>query len=677
VTIQFACPTCKKTLKAPDEKAGAEGRCPACKATIRIPSLTSPGVAASLVARTPTFPVNAVQGLAVLALRPLVGYALTALGIPGGELLAAGVGKVVGFLGDKFKDESQRLPLALKNANEKAWQALEVALTGETFWKRLTAKGEDIGFAQQIRTFLDHVATLPELEGKSDFRQRCLDDLRKARQKGILTGTNYDTNQLARLTGEFARYADPVGLLDAEWNFIGQLAVSLEKEGHASLANLLKLRPPQGMPMSLLVIGVRYYFRRAIEEDGKLFQGVAYAKLEALGEAQQKGFAALSDALASQGQRLEELLGDVQFVVLETHSDVREMKAVAVEMQATVVATHGKALDMEVQLQMLASLNLRNADEFRRLFQEVMNRVSQIGMQKGEVKPQHSLSIRSEGEQQAVRQLLARFRQLPADQQKQVPALLNGLGKLQHGIGDFEGAKQSFVAVAESVGDSVARAEAYYNAYRAALEKKQWDDALRSIQQAASLAPERFAPFPMRRYQPKRILGAGGFGAAFLCHDRNFAEEVVVKAFHVTDMERSMDAVLQEARILGRLKHEAIIGVRDVEYADQAKQVRPYLVMDFFPGSNLETFVQEGDTLSPDHFIVVASTIAAGMRAAHQQNILHRDLKPANVLVRKEGDDWKVKIIDFGLALRRQVLEASTVKAAAGDTPLINSTARL
>ena len=38
----------------------------------------------------------------------------------------------------------------------------------------------------------------------------------------------------------------------------------------------------------------------------------------------------------------------------------------------------------------------------------------------------------------------------------------------------------------------------------------------------------RFAPFPLHRYEPKRILGAGGFGTAVLCHDRNFAEDVVV-----------------------------------------------------------------------------------------------------------------------------------------------------
>src|SRR5207244_2844264 len=42
-----------------------------------------------------------------------------------------------------------------------------------------------------------------------------------------------------------------------------------------------------------------------------------------------------------------------------------------------------------------------------------------------------------------------------------------------------------------------------------------------------------------------------------------------------------------------------------------------------------------------------------------QQRILHRDLKPDNVLIRKEGDSWNVKIIDFGLAFRPDTIETS------------------
>jgi serine/threonine protein kinase len=596
----------------------------------------SPG--SPVFTHAPTFPVDTVQGLAVLALRPLVGYAVTALGIPGGELLAEGVGKVVGFLGDRFKDESQRLPLALKNANEKAWQALEVALAGESFWKRLTANGEDRGFAQQIGTFLDYVATLPELGGKPDFRQRCLDDLRKARKKGFFTGTNYDTDQLARLTGEFARYADPVGLLDAEWDFIGQLAVSLENEGHASLANLLKLRPPQGMP--LLVIGVRYYFRRAIEEDGKLFQGVAYAKLEALGEAQQKGFAALSAAVAQQGERLEEVLGGVQAVVVQTHSAV---------------------LGLQGQIQ-------GQGEQIGQLGQAVMQLLQQHQLQRREVRPGDSLSIRNEGERQLVRQLVARYRSLPEGERRNVPALLNAIGKLEVVVGDFEAAQRDFQQVATLVSDTTAQAEAHANAYRAALERRDWDTALRELQSAVKLDPKRFAPFPVGKYHPRRILGAGGFGVAFLCRHKDLQAEVVVKTLTGDDLERDVDEVLGEARVLYLLDHPAIIRVLDCGYTIPAEKTRPYFVMNFFDGVTLEEYVEEHGPLPPEDVVAVARQMTEGLQAAHGKGILHRDVKPANLLVRKDGTGWRVKLIDFGLALKQSVVEAGVSTARRSKT---------
>ena len=92
----------------------------------------------------------------------------------------------------------------------------------------------------------------------------------------------------------------------------------------------------------------------------------------------------------------------------------------------------------------MGGLQLVNAEEVRSLLVQVQHHLSLVGMQRGEITHQHSLSISGEDERRAVKTLLARFRQLPADEQRQVPALLNGLGKLQVGAGDFEQAKQTF-----------------------------------------------------------------------------------------------------------------------------------------------------------------------------------------------------------------------------------------
>ena len=136
--------------------------------------------------------------------------------------------------------------MALNNANEKAWNTLQIALAGESFLS-LTAK-EDRNFARQMRDFLDYAATLQEFEETADFRQRCLNELREAKKKGLLTGGNHDASQLAQITGEFAKYADPIALLNAEWEFVGQLANTLEKEKFKNLATLLRKAPARIAP---------------------------------------------------------------------------------------------------------------------------------------------------------------------------------------------------------------------------------------------------------------------------------------------------------------------------------------------------------------------------------------------------------------------------------------------
>jgi hypothetical protein len=58
-----------------------------------------------------------------------------------------------------------------------------------------------------------------------------------------------------------------------------------------------------------------------------LLQGLAFAQLERLDAAQEKGFAALDSLLKQQAQRLETLLGELQALVVETHEAVLDLVA--------------------------------------------------------------------------------------------------------------------------------------------------------------------------------------------------------------------------------------------------------------------------------------------------------------------------------------------------------------
>jgi F-box protein 11 len=581
------------------------------------------------------------------------------------QLVSFGLRQVIGDYADgaaqigvvieqRFRDHSRTLPKALDQAHHRAWQSLGVALAGDGLLDRVKvffASGDDKGVREQVQLFLDGNAV--SFDGTpADFRRDCLDELQRLRKSGRLSTPEGAHAAIARQAASFQRHVDPQGLVEEARRAVAGVADALA-ENYPNLARLLRTPTPAGPP--LLAAAFCYFFRREVETNDELAHGLFFDGLRQLSASQAKAFGEVGQALASLGGQFDALLeqlGRIEAAVEETHT-------VAVE-------THGAVLDMQTELQ-------RFGGEARTLMEQVLLRLGQVGMARGEVRPGNSCSIRGEDERRAVKALLARFRELPAEEQRQAPALLNGLGKLQVGAGDFTEARQTFTEVVEAVGNPTDKAEASFNAYRAALEEKKWDAALSALREAGSHDPQRFAPFPLHRYEPKRILGAGGFGTGVLCLDRHFDENVVVKTLHAADLASGADEVFREARILRRLSHPVIIVVRDCEYADLTHKTRPYLVMDYFPGASLQEFVEQRGPLNLEQLLAVAMQVAEGMKVAHAQGVLHRDLKPANLLVRKEGNQWKVKIIDFGLALRQQTIETSRLRIGADQKSMLDS----
>jgi uracil-DNA glycosylase family 4 len=568
--------------------------------------------------------------LCALALKQLIGGACKVIGLNPGEGTLDGV---VGFLTRHFVDQSQRLMRVLEESNHRAWRTLELALAGDSLWDRckLTfASAEDRAFRDQVRPFLD-ACPLAELHGKAGFRQACLKELQAARKAGHLTGTSLGPAELARRAGALAHHGDPTSLLAAEDGALTEMADDLRGVGYADLAAFVALRPGRGDP--LLLLAARYFFRKAVEEDSALFQGLTFAQLEVLQRSQEEALAGLTTLFTQQGDRLAALLDDLT---------------------SMVSATRDAVLDIRDEQR-------RQGDQNHDIYQAVIDLQQRLDLLHREVRPGDSLSLRNDAERRLVRELVARYRGLPEGQRQGLPALLNAVGKLEVAAGDFAAAQGDFLAVANLVADPTAQAEAHANAYQAALERRNWDTALAEIRAAARLDPARFAPFPLDKYQPQRILGAGGFGVAFLCRHRYLSADVVVKAVLNADLDRDIDEVFAEAQALRALDHPAIIRVQDCGFAREADNSRPYLVMDYFEGGTLDSLARERP-LTPPEAVAVARQLAAGLRAAHGQGILHRDVKPANVLVRppRQGEPWAARLIDFGLALRRERREAVT-----------------
>src|SRR5262249_45531653 len=149
-----------------------------------------------------------------------------------------------------------------------------------------------------------------------------------------------------------------------------------------------------------------------------------------------------------------------------------------------------------------------------------------------------------------------------------------------------EAAQQHFRAVAERVATPAARAEAQHNVYQAALARRDWPAALAALQLAAGSDPDRWAPFPLGKYEPQRILGAGGFGVVFLCKHRHLGGAVLVKALVASGNRGEPKEAFSEASLLEELDHPALVRVRDGDFAGPVSD-RPYVVMDYFDAGDL------------------------------------------------------------------------------------------
>jgi tetratricopeptide (TPR) repeat protein len=277
------------------------------------------------------------------------------------------------------------------------------------------------------------------------------------------------------------------------------------------------------------------------------------------------------------------------------------------------------------------------------------------------VRPRDGMSLRSDGERETVQDLVARFRRLPEDSRKRLPALWNSLAQLEIVIGDLEAGQRDFQEVARLVNDPISRAEAHHNVYRAALERRDWDAALSALRRAVALDAETFEPFPFQRYEPRQILGAGGHGVSFLCLDHASDRSVVVKSLRLDSLDQE-DTILREARVVQDLDHPVVVRILESGYGGPSS-TRPYLVLEHFDGQSLAEYVARNGPFSPEDWLEVCWPIGRALQALHGRGILHRSLRPGCVFLRQTKNTdgatrMQVKLLDVGLALKRSIIHA-------------------
>ena len=156
----------------------------------------------------------------------------------------------------------------------------------------------------------------------------------------------------------------------------------------------------------------------------------------------------------------------------------------------------------------------------------------------------------------------------------------------------------------------------------------------------------------LAQYQIVGPIGSGGMGEVYRARDPRLDRDVAIKVMapHVAadpEMRRRFET---EARAIAALSHPSILAIHELAVVDN----QPVAVMELLEGQTLRARLAQGAVPWRDA-VGIGALIAEGLAAAHARGVVHRDLKPENVFL---TNDAAVKILDFGLALRRLELPA-------------------
>ncbi len=163
------------------------------------------------------------------------------------------------------------------------------------------------------------------------------------------------------------------------------------------------------------------------------------------------------------------------------------------------------------------------------------------------------------------------------------------------------------------------------------------------------------------RYIPSKLLGKGGFGAAFLARDRYKPKMpwCAIKQFQPSGDLKANELVIaqnlfqREAVVLEELgnKHPQIPALYAfftpiVPNAQRTGEEQYfYLAQEYIDGEDLETELATKGKFSETEVREILIEVLKILEFVHDNNTIHRDIKPSNIMRHKQGTLY---LLDFG-----------------------------
>src|SRR6516162_7746050 len=144
-------------------------------------------------------------------------------------------------------------------------------------------------------------------------------------------------------------------------------------------------------------------------------------------------------------------------------------------------------------------------------------------------------------------------------------------------------------------------------------------------------------------------LGRGAMGITYKAFDVDLHCSVTLKVISERYLgdESARLRFLREARAAASVRHPNVASVLHLGRTGQ----NYFYAMEFVEGETLANLIKRSGRLEAKLALEIATQVAAGLEAVHEQHLVHRDIKPTNIMVRlKEEGGVTAKIIDLGLA---------------------------
>ncbi len=162
-----------------------------------------------------------------------------------------------------------------------------------------------------------------------------------------------------------------------------------------------------------------------------------------------------------------------------------------------------------------------------------------------------------------------------------------------------------------------------------------------------------------------RLIGKGGMGTVWAAKNLNLGSLVAVKMLdrsYIAD-EKSVARFKQEAQRAASISSPHITNVQDYGVTSSDE---PYIVMELLQGETVGRCIKRCGPLPIAEVSEIVEQTALGLQAAHIKGVVHRDIKPENLFLTDNQGKIFVKILDFGIAKKLDVLPELTLKTTTG-----------